>query len=284
MDRTMLLISLAVAVGVAVLPPAVLGRGAGRFDGRWGLAGGSVAIGFVLAPHPVAGLFALPWLMAAATELLARARAVVAQRRADLPEVGELAAAGFLLVAGLFTLDSCVGRAWFGYGEPIARLTSVHFTYAGVGAVGLAVASLRSRPESPWRRGGVVALVAGMPLVAAGFVTGAAVLQVGGPLVVSVGVYLVACAQLADGVRRRSGWLIVSSLSVWGPMGLAMAWALAPHTGGPALSIDAMVPLHGGGQALGFVLCGLAGRGLLPWAADRATERRSAGAAATAAT
>lgn len=275
-DGTLLLISVAVAGGVAVLPPAVLGRRAWWRHGHWAVVGASVLVGFLLAPGPVAGLFALPWVVAAAVELLGRTRTVAARRRADLPEVGELAAAGFLLVAGLFALDSCVGRAWFGYGEPITRLTAVHFTYAGVGAVGLAVAALRARPASPWRRGELLALVAGLPIVAAGFATGFAVLQVGGPLVVSSGVFLVACAQLADGVRHRSAWLIASGLAVWGPMALAVAWALAPHTGGPALSIDAMVPLHGGGQALGFVLCGLAGRGSLGVPAGGLSRQRQA--------
>jgi hypothetical protein len=263
MDRTMLLISLAAAGGVALLPPAVLGlreHGALR---RWAAVGACALAGFLLAPRPAAGVLALPWVAAATAELARRARPIVRARRADLVELGDLAAAGFLVVAGLFALDSCVGRSWFGYGEPITRLTAVHFTFVGVGAVGLAVASLRTRPRSPWRRCGLLALVAGMPLVAAGFATGAAALEVGGPIVVSSGVFLVAGAQLLDGVRQRSLWLVASGLAVWGPMALALAWALAPHTGGPALSIDDMVPLHGGGQALGFVLCGLAGRGQL---------------------
>lgn len=54
----------------------------------------------------------------------------------------------------------------------------------------------------------------------------------------------------------------MSGLAVWLPMVLAVAWAAGQHWDVPALSIPDMVRTHGLGNAIGFVLCGLAGRNL----------------------
>ena len=80
----------------------------------------------------------------------------------------------------------------------------------------------------------------------------------------TLGVGATAGLQLVEG--RRSGpagarlLLLVSGLSVWVPMVLAVAWAAAQHAEVAALSTADMIPTHGGLNAVGFVGCGLLAR------------------------
>jgi hypothetical protein len=114
-------------------------------------------------------------------------------------------------------------------------------------------------------RSGLVLTAAAPPVVAAGFVTGWAVPQVGGAILMTMGVWCTATLQLRSAVvDSESGaarvLLAVSGLAVWAPMVLAVAWAAGPHWDGPGMSIDAMVRTHGVPNALAFVLCGLLAR------------------------
>ena len=111
------------------------------------------------------------------------------------------------------------------------------------------------------RRAGRVAFVAtaaAPPLVALGFVLGHPLPQVGGAVLMSVGVLLTATLQLADaaaGTERR-WWLLVSGLAPWVPMVLAVSWAASNHWPVPALSIPDMARTHGVMNVV-FVVAGL---------------------------
>jgi hypothetical protein len=105
------------------------------------------------------------------------------------------------------------------------------------------------------------------PLVAVGFVTGLAIPQVGGAVLMTLGVWLTATLELRgamddslDPLRRVL--LAISGLAIWAPMVLAVAWAAGQHWSIPILSIPAMARTHGAANALGFVLCGLAARSM----------------------
>jgi hypothetical protein len=156
-------------------------------------------------------------------------------------------------------------------GEPIVELTAAHFTFAGAGALALAWLGHEAlRDEMPRLTAGAVWCTAcAPPIVAAGFVTHATVFQVGGAVVLTVGVWSTAVLNLRSASHSserapRRVLLAVSGLAVWAPMVLAIDWAAAQHVSLPALSIPAMVAAHGVANAAGFTLCGLAGR--LRWA------------------
>jgi len=156
----------------------------------------------------------------------------------------------------------------FGTSEPIVELTAVHFTYAVAGALALAAFSLRRRQRPSRLAVAAVTLTAAAPpLVAAGFVTHERLLQVGGAVVMTAGVWLTAVLQLraaaTSTTRQASRYLLaISGLAVWAPMVLAVAWAAGQHWTVPALSIQAMARTHGIANAFGFVICGPVGRHL----------------------
>jgi hypothetical protein len=119
------------------------------------------------------------------------------------------------------------------------------------------------------RRAGSVAVVltaATPPVVALGFVVDGALPQVGGAVLLGIGVWITATLQLVaatTGSRPVAERLVlaVSGLGPWIPMVLAVAWAAGQHWDVPVLSIPDMARTHGAANAIAFVLCGLvAGR------------------------
>ena|SRR5438067_5662343 len=110
----------------------------------------------------------------------------------------------------------------------------------------------------------VVATVAAPPIVALGFVTNAALPQVGGAALLTAGVWATATVTGIDGRRRTSDHVTRSLLAVCAaapvvPMVLAVLWAAAQHWPIPALDIPAMAQIHGAVNFAGFVGCGLLG-------------------------
>ena len=255
------LIDLVVLCGVGVVLPIALG---GRWR-WWAVSTLAVALSFTLARGAVAGLLVLPWLLTGA------AVAGNALRKAgpllfwDLDVVAGLAAHVWGLVAAGALLTSRLGLVVLGVHEPITELTAVHYLYAGVGALTLAVGAHRAADAPASRRVGraaVLLTMAAPPVVALGFVTGAALPQVGGALLMAVGVCLTAALELTRVVRHQTaGWaralLGISALAIWVPMALAVAWAAGQHWAIPVLSIPDMARTHGLANALGFILCGL---------------------------
>ena len=66
------------------------------------------------------------------------------RRWPTLDEVAGIAAPGFAIVAGSGLVVSCGGLGLFDFGEPITRLTAVHFTYAGVATTVLGQVAVRT--------------------------------------------------------------------------------------------------------------------------------------------
>jgi hypothetical protein len=259
------LIDLAVVVGVVVVLPLAIG---GAWW-RWAAAGAAVAVVLPLDRGLVAAVGVLPWLALTAAHLVGRVRRagpLLFWDRADV--VGAVAALYALAAAGALVV-SRLGLHLFDIREPIVELTAVHYLYAGTGALVLAGAV-----RGPGRTADVaVALTAAAPpLVALGFVTRQALPQVGGALLMALGVWATAGLQLREllvergrptgrRVRRvRRVLLGVSGLAVWAPMVLALAWAAGQHGDVPHLAVADMVPLHGMPNALGFTVGGLLAR------------------------
>jgi YndJ-like protein len=253
-------------------------------------AGAAAAVVALLLPEgAAAGAVAALWLavcvVAAAAGLALLAR-VTSGDALDVEVVRWPLALVTLAVALAYL---CVGAAWlvisrldlrpFDLSSDIVRLTAVHFHYAGFGVALLAATGLACADWMASRVSlsvGSVAAIAGPPVVALGFVTGAGLPQVGGALIVTVaawavafGTFLLATSSSASdaapatarGAAQRGGrsLLVASALSPVIPMVLAVQWALAQHVDVPALSVQDMAATHGVLNGLGFVVAGLAG-------------------------
>ena len=132
----------------------------------------------------------------------------------------------------------------------------------------LAGAARAGRPRSRFGLVAVGATAVAPPLVAIGFTTHAGVPQVGGAVLMTIGVWCTGLLQLgrarAPGRPAARTLLTVSGLAIWVPMVLAVAWAAGEHWDVPALSIPDMARTHGVTNALGFALCGLLARAASP--------------------
>ena len=181
------------------------------------------------------------------------------------PALVRLLGSSYALVAAGWFLCSRAGLEPTGVQEPIVELTGVHFTYIGGGAIPLAGAALQHAVGPRLRRLGWIALgvtVGAPPIIATGFSTGAAVPQVGGAAVLTIGVWATGTLELVRAGRARDtvatrALLAVSGLAIWIPMVLAVAWAAGQHWAIPILSIPDMARTHGTANAIGFVGAGL---------------------------
>jgi YndJ-like protein len=258
-------IDVAVLFGMVVVLPLALGGRA-----WWWLGVGlSASVAFGLPTGFWAAAFALPWLALCLAITLARLRAAPPLMFVGPPDVVAVVAPAFAGVAAGAVVQSRLGLALLGVGEPFMELTGVHFVFAGTASLVLAGAAWTAS-QARWRSVARVAIglvVLAPPIVAAGFVTRSALAQVGGAVLMTAGVWLVAALHLraaADWDRPVAGRLLLglSGLAVWAPMALAVAWVVAQYWTSPALSIPAMLGTHGGANSIGFVICGLLGRRL----------------------
>lgn len=171
----------------------------------------------------------------------------------------------YVPVAGAWLMVYRFGVQPFGYGETIILLTVVHFHFAGFAAPIIAglngrVLAGRSHPRSLFT-GSVIALVASMPIVAAG-ITFSPWLGLIGTLVLAVGLVLLAVLTVGwvipslDGFGKRV-LLLIAAASSCAAMVLAClyAYSLATHT--LIIDIPTMAMTHGLLNAFGFVTCSL---------------------------
>lgn len=256
------LIDLVVLLGVGVVLPLAIGGRAWW----WVVAGGATVVSLLL-PKGWSGLLIVPLALAVASIFIARLRPTWSPGAWSLGSAAEVLAPAYALVGVGALVASRAGIKLFGIGEPIVELTAVHYFYAGTAALVLAKAAL----EPVWgrrrhvARAAVVLTAVAPPVVAVGFVTGSAFAQVGGAMVMTLGVWLTAGLQLRASARADQPVLArvllgISGLAVWVPMVLAVAWAAGQHWDVPALSIPDMVRTHGLANAIAFALGGLLGR------------------------
>jgi hypothetical protein len=221
-----------------------------------------------------AGALALPWL-AVAVQLFV----VAAIGWLDRPDfrpaaLARLASPVYLTVGATWLVASRLGIEPVGIGEPIVELTAVHFHYAGFAAALLA-ARISEVAGGRWASAGTLLTIASPPIVAIGFTTRAALAQISGAVLLTLGVWIVAGLTAAVVAPRTNSagakaLLYVSAAAVVVPMVLAVFWAAGQHFDVPALDVPAMARIHGTLNAFGFSLAGLLG-----WAArDRALAVR----------
>jgi len=281
------LIDIAVIAGVALVLPACLGG----HRGRWSAVAVCVAAACALDRGSFAAVaLALTWPANGLVVTWEVVRRAGPPRRWTHGSIALLAACAYALAAAIWFVISRAGLTPMGVHEPIVELTAVHFTYVGVAAVTLAEAALAGVHRDPGGRTPARALgwaalgltIGAPPVVALGFVTGAGFAQVGGAVLMSLGVFATAALQLreaANGLVTGNSrvLLVVSGLAIWAPMVLAVSWAAGQHWDVPALGIPDMVRTHGAVNALAFVGAGLLARSI----AIRDDDRRSAPMPAT---
>ena len=213
-----------------------------------------------------AGALALPWLAVAVSLAVPAAADWLRRPEFDPAGLARLASPVYLTVVATWLVASRLGMEPVGIGEPIVELTAVHFHFAGFAAALLAARTYEvASPVTPrWATAGTLLTIASPPIVAVGFTTGSAPAQIGGALLLSIGVWIVAALTLAAVLPLTAGagakaLLGASALSVGAPMVLAVFWAAGQHYDIPALDIPAMARIHGTLNAFGFSLAGLLG-------------------------
>jgi hypothetical protein len=209
---------------------------------------------------------------------LARALGRIRERglRGLVSPLPELAVdVGLLLVpvGGVWLLASRAASSLLGFHEPIVTLTAAHFHYAGfaaplvIGCAGRAFALAEAKTALAYRIG-TITVCAGIPLTALGILT-THVVEATAAVTLACGM-VVACALLVLVVPRRAAsrsklaaaLFALAGVALLGTMGLAATFALTSSAGrgstfsGP-LSVQTMIDLHGGGNALGFALSAL---------------------------
>ena len=191
---------------------------------------------------------------------------LIARRFYPLEELSIDAGLLYLPVAGMWLVIYRLGVQPLDYGETIILLTVIHFHFAGfaapviAGMVGRALTTKQSQPSRVFPLI-VVALIAAMPLVAAG-ITFSPWLGLIGTLLLTTGLLLLAVITLTrvwPGVASTSArfLLAIAALASGTAMVLACLYAYSIVAQTLILRIPTMAMTHGLLNAFGFVTCSL---------------------------
>jgi hypothetical protein len=251
---------------IAVIPLAFgLDRLTARLGGVALLAGSSAATALALRHGAVAAVvLGVPWLLLTlVTALLAILRWWRAER--TWAGAGRPLPFAYLAFGAVWLMLELANLRPLGLAPPFIELTAVHFTYAGFTAGMLAtVAARRLEASRPAQAAAMVALVlAGPPVVAAGFQLAPA-LQVLGAVLLTAGLLMLSwlTARIvvpAAGDRLAAAMLGASPVAVAVPMLLAVWWAVGMAAALPAPSVPLMARSHGVANAVGFAFLGVMG-------------------------
>jgi YndJ-like protein len=236
--------------------------------------GAALATVAFLIPIGVAtGIFASAWLLVCALAALAAVIDLVEGRSLDPVRLAPAAAVGFMAFGAVWLVLSRAGIAPLGLSPAVVELTAVHFHFTGFAATLMAALVLSSlhHERGTSRKTALAAallMIAGSPVVAAGWATPFRVLQVAGASLVTAGVMATATVILFRGgslveTRQSRTLLRLSALAPLVPMVLAVEYSAGHVFGFPTLDIQAMALIHGNLNALGFSLLGL-----LSWSID----------------
>lgn len=224
---------------------------------------------------PVAFLLSLPWLgirLHRAHRVLER---WLSPGPADLARLTLDLAQGFPAIGAAWLVAHRAGWTPWHFNPLIVLLTAAHFHHAGFTLPLVAGLQARAHPGR-LTRGACLAILAGVPLVAAGITcTHFGKMPRLEPLAVTVlvvGALGVAVMQLICGLRRTAGFwpslgFLVSGASLLVAMLLALGFGLRSVFPDLALPLPRMWQLHGSLNAFGFGLCGL-----LAWRAWQARQ------------
>jgi len=237
-----------------------------------------VAASFLLPKGVMAGTLAIAWLpltLFAAGHGFFQLREQGWRAALDHPAETCLAFAPiYLPIGAIWLLAARMGMEPLGFAEPIVSLTAVHFHYAGFAAPILCGLAGREIGNSANHKSAITGtmyrivawiVILGPALVAIGITFSPLVEAIAGAVLAMgyTGLALITIGRLrqVNGILPRV-FLGLSSLSAVVTMFAAAGFALRTFNLFPFLSIPQMVAIHGWGNAIGFVLCGLLGWGL----------------------
>jgi hypothetical protein len=214
-----------------------------------------------------AAILASTWLLVCAIAALGALAYLIQGRSLQPVRLAPAAAVAFMAFGALWLVLSRAGIAPLGLSPIVVELTAVHFHFTGFAATLMATLVLaRLQHERGTSRQIALAasllMIAGSPLLAAGWATPVHVLQVAGAILVACGVIGTAallffrCTSLVVSSPARL-LLRVSAVTPLLPMLLAVEYSAGHIFGFPTLDIHAMALVHGNLNALGFSLLGL---------------------------
>jgi hypothetical protein len=221
----------------------------------------AVVASFFIPRGIVASVLAVVWL--AVTALVAlHGLACLRRSTRTTAEIAVCVGCLMLPIGGGWLVLSRLGVGVLGFEEPLILLTAVHFHYAAYAT--LVIAGNLGRALNDHRAFRVVAVgaMSGPPLLAAG-ITFSPRLEFAAAAVMVMavcGLGALTIASVVPGAPFASRvLLVVSSLSAFAAMALALAYAAGEFTGIGIISLGQMARIHGPLNALGFVLAGLLG-------------------------
>ena len=229
------------------------------------LAAIALLISLATSPGRVAGWCSLPWLMVGLCAALFGLWRFLPRPQQRLDEVCLDAALWCLPVGGAWLVAERFGWAPFGFGGTIARLTAIHFHFAGFALLVFAAMTGRSlsRTTSAFRVC-AACLLSGIPLVALGIVQsrhGISIVSLAATLVLSTGVWLLAFQTITRVAGIHPRWvgalLGLASVAATVAMALASLYSLGGKFGLPLIDMAGMWKTHGLLQAVGFCFAGL---------------------------
>lgn len=224
-----------------------------------------LGLSFCWASAPSTAVLTLPWLV---IRLLMALHALCEVRGAlSLPQACVLAARVFPAIGAAWLVAHRANWTPFGFDPLIVLLTAAHFHHAGFTLPLIAGLNARAQPGC-WTRFSCVAILIGVPLVAAGITcTHFGVLAFVEPFGVSIlvlGALSVAISQMrlaCQSELHTSHRLLhaISGLSLLAAMFLALGFGLRHLLPWAALTMPQMWLIHGSLNTFGFGLCGLLG-------------------------
>jgi hypothetical protein len=238
---------------------------------------GLATVSFLVPIGAAAAILASAWLLVCAIAALGALAYLVEGRSLHPVRLATAAAVGYMAFGAGWLVLSRAGIAPLGLSPIVVELTAVHFHFTGFAATLMAALVLTRlhHKRGTSRQTALTAsvlMIAGSPVVAAGWGTPFHVLQVAGAILVATGVMATATvlffrsASLVDSTPARI-LLRVSALAPLVPMVLAVEYSAGHVFGFPTPDIHAMALVHGDLNALGFSLLGLLG-----WSIGRPAE------------
>jgi hypothetical protein len=220
---------------------------------------------FLDEPGVQSALLALPWLI---SRLFAVKEVVMEWHKHCLPSLATScvhAAVAFPAIGAAWLVAHRANWTPWDFDPLIVLLTAAHFHHAGFTLPLMAGLNAKARP-SCWTRFSCVAILLGVPLVAAGITcTHFGVLPFVEPFGVTVlvlGALGVAVSQIQRGLEKECGRLVrlgfvVSGVSLLAAMLLALGFGLRYVFPNLAMTMPQMWAIHGTLNAFGFGLCGI---------------------------
>ena len=223
------------------------------------------AAAFLFETGLLAALLSSAWLILTVLVALLGVSRIISRGLYPLEELSIDAGLLYLPVAGVWLVIYRFGVQPLGYGETIILLTVVHFHFAGFAAPIIAgmsgrVLTTRAYPRSVYAFS-VFAIVAAMPLVAAG-ITFTPLVGLVGTLLLAVGLVLLAVLNIgwvmpAIGPAAKRSLLLIGALASCAAMVLACLYAYSLVAQTLIITIPGMALTHGLLNAFGFVGCSL---------------------------